>query len=76
MHVECLSEIETEFENTLTYLSWVKMGSNHEKIEVEKLVTHSLKHLISSINLQNVFFFFLLHSSTTSHALENNLKYR
>ena len=39
---EYLDEIETEFENTLPSLSGAQMGSNHEKIEVENLVTHSL----------------------------------
>ena len=36
--IEYLGEIETEFENT----SGAQMGSNHEKTEVENLVTHSL----------------------------------
>ena len=39
-------EIETEFQNTLAYfkilVSVAQMGSNHEKIEVNNLVTHSL----------------------------------
>ena len=41
--IEYLSEIETEFENTLGCLSGAQMGSNQEKIGVENLVTHSLK---------------------------------
>ena len=39
-------EIETEFQNTLAYfkllVSVAQMGSNHEKKEVNNLVTHSL----------------------------------
>ena len=38
---EYLIEIETK-ENILCCLSGAQMGSNHEKIEVENLVTHSL----------------------------------
>ena len=37
---EYLGEIETEFENTLAYLSGAQMGS--KKMKVENLVTHSL----------------------------------
>ena len=41
--IEYLSEIESDFENTLTCLSGAQMGLNHEKkLEVENLVTHSL----------------------------------
>ena len=41
--IEYLSEIKTEFENTLAWLSWlVWRGSNPKKIEVEKPVTDSL----------------------------------
>ena len=40
--IEYLGEIGTEVENTLACLSGVWMGSNHEKIEVENIVTHSL----------------------------------
>ena len=39
---EYLGEIETEFENTLVRSPGAQMGSNHENIEVENLVTHSL----------------------------------
>ena len=38
--IEYLSEIETEFENTLACLSGAKMG--WKKLEVENLMTHSL----------------------------------
>ena len=41
--IEYISEIETEFENTLACLSGALKGLNHEKkLEVENLVTHSL----------------------------------
>ena len=33
---EYLSEIKTELENTLAYLSGAQMGLNHEKIEGRK----------------------------------------
>ena len=39
---EYLGEIETEIENILVCLSGAQMGSNHKKMEVENLVTHSL----------------------------------
>ena len=39
---EYLGEIETDFENILACLSGALMGSNHEKMEVKNLVTHSL----------------------------------
>ena len=35
-------EIKNEFENIFTCLPRAQMGSNHEKIEVENLMTHSL----------------------------------
>ena len=40
--IEHLSEIETEFKNTLACFSGAQMGSNLEKMEVENLMTHSL----------------------------------
>ena len=40
--IEYLGKIETELENTLACLSGAQMGSNHEKMEVENLVAHSL----------------------------------
>ena len=40
--MEYLGKIETELENTLACLSGAQVGSNHEKMEVENLVTHSL----------------------------------
>ena len=40
--IEYLGEIVTEFENTLACLSGAQMGSNHETLEVENLVSHSL----------------------------------
>ena len=35
-------EIEKELKNTLAFLSGAQMGSNHEKIEVKNLMTHTL----------------------------------
>ena len=40
--IEYLGKIENEFENTLPCLSAAQMGSNHDKMDVENLVTHSL----------------------------------
>ena len=40
--IEYLGEIETEFKNTFACLSGAQMGLNHEKKEIENLVTHSL----------------------------------
>ena len=40
--IEYLGKIGTEVKNTLACLSGVWMGSNHEKIEVENIATHSL----------------------------------
>ena len=40
--IEYLDKIETKYENTLACLSGAWMGSNHKKMEVENLVTHSL----------------------------------
>ena len=40
--IKYLGESETEFENTSVYLSGAQMGSNHGKMEVENLMTHSL----------------------------------
>ena len=40
--IEYLGGIETEFENIFACLSGAHMGLNHEKMEVENLVTHSL----------------------------------
>ena len=39
---ENLGESEPEIENIIARLSGAQMGSNHEKIKVEILVTHSL----------------------------------
>ena len=41
--IEYIGKIETEFENTCS--SGAQMGSNHKKMEVENLVTHSLKRV-------------------------------
>ena len=40
--IEYLGENETEFENNLACSSGAQMGSKHEKLEVENLLTHSL----------------------------------
>ena len=42
VRLEYLDEVETKFENILACLWGAQMGSNHEKIEVENLVAHSL----------------------------------
>ena len=40
--IEYLGKIENEYENTLPCLSAAQMGSNHDKMDDENLVTHSL----------------------------------
>ena len=40
--IEYLGEIETEFKNFWCCLPGAQMSSNHEKIGVEDLLTHSL----------------------------------
>ena len=52
--MEYLGKIETELENTLACLSGAQVGSNHEKMEVENLVTHSLYECASL--KRNIFF--------------------
>ena len=40
--IEYIREIQIEFENTVASFSGAQLGLNHEKMEVENLVTHSL----------------------------------
>ena len=40
--IKCLDEIVTVFENTLSCWTGAQMDLNHEKIEIENLITHSL----------------------------------
>ena len=42
IRIQFLGEIETEFETIFACLSRAYMVSNHEKMEVKNLVTHSL----------------------------------
>ena len=64
--IEYIGKIETEFENTCS--SGAQMGSNHKKMEVENLVTHSLKR-------GSVTRFFLFHESKPSGPLINRLNW-
>ena len=45
MVIKYIDEIGTKFENTLACLSGAQIGSNHKKLEVKNLVTHSLSQL-------------------------------
>ena len=45
--IEYIRKIETEFENALACLSGAQIGSNHEKMEVKNLMTHSLYILLT-----------------------------